>query len=572
MAFDYISEITEKYAKQYDLCSSSEKCSSYSKESIMLPMRDDVCLHTLIFKPDMHQDKYPVVLMRTCYPEQDRVYRLHGEKMAKHGYVFVYQYSRGRELSEGDWVPNVNERQDGIDTVNWLYEQKWCETIGYWGYSYTGLAGWAMADAVQEKVSSMLLMHYGTDRFTSAYEKGSFRHDILTSWSMENTKKTTDASYPDYIRSCRYMPQSEADEKLWGERSETYREYIKNTRITDPYWQQGWWKELREIPEHINIPVYIISGWYDHHHASTMKTWERLSPQAKEHSWLEIGGWNHFMLPCLPDKKTEHLELEEIPRVLDWFQRTLVQKELPEKKIRIYRIGEDTWETISDKSQTKPEKTVYYLSGSNTASYKNPGCLTKKAGRDVSCFSYHYDPENPAETVSGEGLFKTMWKIGSLPCPKVNYRPDILSFVSDPIQHKLSICGKIRVKLFVRSDCEDTAFTARVMEIDDKGQAYHIRSSITTIGYELSDGADYVPGDILEVHIDMWEIAYTIQEGSRLRVDISSSDFPQFHIHSNYKGLWSEQTRTRTAFQTIFSGAPYLSCVEFPVCPDNNSL
>ena len=171
-------------------------------------MRDGVRLHTLIFLPETEKKTYPVILMRTCYPAQDTVYRSHGEQLARRGFAYVCQYSRGREKSQGEWEPNVNERNDGTDTVDWLKDQEWCGEIGYWGYSYSSLAGWAMADAVEGKVNSMFLAHYGTDRFVSAYEKGEFRHDILTSWSMENTREPIDASYPKYIESCRYRPQT----------------------------------------------------------------------------------------------------------------------------------------------------------------------------------------------------------------------------------------------------------------------------------------------------------------------------------------------------------------------------
>ncbi len=121
------------------------------------------------------------------------------ENCALRGYAFVYQFCRGTGGSEGEWFPNINERDDGIDTVNWICEQPWCEAVGYWGASYTALTGWAFADAAKGKVSSMFLVHYGTDRFASAYHKGLFHHDILTSWSMQNAGRPVDA---DYISSC----------------------------------------------------------------------------------------------------------------------------------------------------------------------------------------------------------------------------------------------------------------------------------------------------------------------------------------------------------------------------------
>lgn len=563
MSEDYINLMIKWYEDQYKNSGVPEICGNIRKKSEMVPMRDGVRLHTLIFLPETEKKTYPVILMRTCYPAQDTVYRSHGEQLARRGFAYVCQYSRGREKSQGEWEPNVNERNDGTDTVDWLKDQEWCGEIGYWGYSYSSLAGWAMADAVEGKVNSMFLAHYGTDRFVSAYEKGEFRHDILTSWSMENTREPIDASYPKYIESCRYRPQTEVDIKLWGQRSESYHAYITNTRITDPYWQSGWWKVLREIPGKMKIPIYMISGWYDHHHGSSMKAWENLNEESKKHSWLEIGGWNHFMEPCLQDKKTDHMDPGEIGRMLNWFCTTLIDKKAPEQKINIYRIGEDKWRQIPDwpVNGGKPER--FWLEKTVGAGKKNTGRLSPDCPMKGEAFCYVYDPDDPVETVSGEGLLKTMWKTGSLLQPEPGYRDDVLSFLSDPLEKDMKICGKIRIRLFVKSDCEDTAFTAKVMEVDPEGKAYHIRSSVTTLSHELLE--TYNPGDEVEVSIEMWDIAYTVPSGYCIRIDISSSDFPQYNIHSNTKGLWSEQTETKKAHQTILAGGEHPSCVDIPV-------
>lgn len=574
MAFDFVAMICEKVKKQFAESGYEEICAQFTSETVMVPMSDGVRLKTFVYRPVMEQEKFPVILMRTCYPNQETVYHIYGECFAKRGYVFALQYSRGRGGSEGLWEPNINERKDGIDMVDWLLAQPWCDCIGCWGHSYSAMTGWATADAVEGKVASMFLQEYGCDRYVSAYEKGAFRHDILTSWSMENAGKPVTA---DYLESCQYMPQSEVDEKLWGQEVPSYRQYISNAKSTDDLWQSGWWKQLREIPGKTKIPMMVLSGWYDHHHGSSMKTWERLSETAKAHSWLVVGGWNHFFTPCLPDKRTEQIESEELPRALEWFDLTLKKKSLPEQKVRYYEIGEDTWHTCKDwKPEENAKRTLYLQSGgapgasgvtfaaggqTETAS----GALTEQPPVQEGVLSYTYDPNDPLMSTSGEGLLKSMDKVGSLPQPPCCHRGDVLSFVSDPLEKPLAICGSPSVNLFVATDGEDTAFTAKLMEVTPQGKAYHIRSSITTIGAELLEGQRYEPGSIVEVSIDMWDIAYTVKAGSRIRVDISSSDFPLYNIHSNYAGLWSVQTSVRAAKQTVRTGGAYPSCVSLPV-------
>lgn len=620
MAFDFAAMLCAQVQKQFDESGYPQLCEAGEPETVMVPMGDGVRLKTFVFRPAEVQGKLPVIFQRTCYPNQEKVYRIYGENFAKRGYAFVLQYSRGRGGSEGVWEPNVNERRDGIDAVDWLCAQPWCGVIGCWGHSYSAMTGWAVADAVEGKVASMLLQDYGTDRFVSAYEKGAFRHDVLTSWSMENAAEPVHA---DYLESCRYMPQSEVDEKLWGQRVPSYRQYIASPKLSDPLWQSGWWKQLREIPEKTAIPILVLSGWYDHHHGSSMKTWERLGAAAKEHSRLVIGGWNHFFSPCLPDKQTEQNQGEEILRALEWFELTLKERKLPEQEVRYYEIGKDSWSVCRDwKPQENRKKCLYFgvLPGSIANEAEQPGSIGNEVGQpegsgngtcqpesigneagqpgsigneacqqgsaartaagagtgklsgvlsaalpeEAAQLSYIYDPENPVETTGGEGLLKNMDKVGSLPQPPCGYRDDVLSFVSEPLDEPLSICGRPSVKLYVGTDGEDTAFTAKLMEVTPEGKAYHIRSSITSIGAELAEGERYEPGSTVEVTVDMWDIAYTVGKGSRIRVDISSSDFPLYSIHSNYAGLWSEQTKVRAAKQTVRMGGACPSCIVLP--------
>lgn len=559
MAEDFMTAAVKRVEAQFEKSGVSENCAAFERKENQIEMRDGVKLHTIYYFPkeDTAEEKtYPVILTRTCYPGNDRIHRAYGEGLARRGYVYVYQYCRGRENSEGKWEPNINERKDGIDTMNYLVEQPWCEILGYWGHSYTSMTGWAFADAAEGKVAAMFLEDYGTDRFTSAYEKGCFRHDILTAWSMENAEKPVNA---DYRESCRYLPQIEVDEALWGQKVPSYREYITSPSPDAALWQTGWWKQLREIPSKTKVPIYLLSGWYDHHHGSSMKTWERLNEETKQHSWLEIGAWNHFFQICLEGKEVLHPQNEEIPKMLEWFELTLKQKEIPTQRIRAYEIGADRWiDTVSDGLGEKG------TAGSMTL-YLDEKALRADAPEQEKTRNYTFDPATPVESIGGEALLHTMPQIGSHLQPEPDYREDVLSFVSEPLEETFTLNGKASVRLFVESDCEDTAFTAKIMEVTPEGKAYNIRSSIATLEQGKTEAGTYEPGSVAEVQITMWNIVYTILKGSRIRVDVSSSDFPQYHVHSNQKGLWSEKTENKIAHQTIHTGGVHASCVILPL-------
>ena len=560
---DILKMVVNNLIKEYEDCGTPEIYTDFIETTYMVPMRDGVSLETFVYMPKTDNStenavpkKWPVILQRTCYPFWDKSMKVHGEMIAKRGYVFIYQYCRGQHGSEGEWKPNIYERNDGIDTIDWICSQTWAGRIGVWGRSYGALIGWAMADAVKGKVASMFLGVYGTDRFASAYQKGSFRHDVLTSWTMEN------AGYPikaDYLESCKHRPQVNVDEAMWGGRIDWYRDYILNQNITDDYWQSGWWKELREIPSKVQIPLYVISGWYDHHHGSSMLTWKRLNPEAKEHSWLEVTGLDHIGFKCLEDRKTDNDIKDEIKKMFKWFKLTLVEGKLPEKKATFYEINTDSWHKFDDIDAADIENQSYFLNVEGPQK-----TLISEKSQDSASVSYIYDPENPVMTHGAESLLSTRHAIGSLKQPEPDYREDVLSFVSEPLEKDISIFGRIKVKLWVKSDCEDTAFTAKLIEVRPDGTAYNIRSSITTIAADVKNG-NYTSNTPVRVEIDMWEIFYHIKAGCRLQLDISSSDFPQYSIHSNFKGKWAVQEKTQKAHQTILCGNENASEIILPI-------
>lgn len=543
-------EAVKNVQAQFDACPFTGPVHEHTAEEIWLPMSDGVRLHTLVYKPQ-GEARFPVLLQRSCYPDQLEMYRVYGRELTRRGYGYVVQICRGTGKSEGEWEPNVNERRDGSDTLQWLDAQPWVESIGYFGASYLALTGWAVADIVPPKVKGMLLTVYGTDRFTSAYEKGLFRHDVLTGWAMSNAGHPVEA---DYLESCRYRPHAGVDTALWGGRLEWYQDWIHATRRDDPYWQQGWWKLLRDVPGKTKVPVYIVEAWYDHHFGSAVRTYCALNEETKKHSWLDIGCWNHMSQPCVEWGEQKHLENGDVHRVLEWFDLLLKEKKLPQARVSTYVMREDTWKELEAWPAPVSAVRKLYMGKAGTLSDKPEG--------EETC-SFWYDPEDPCPTHGAESVLTTITEAGSLRQPEPNYRPDVVSFVSEPVDEPLPICGRIKAHLRVATDGEDTAFTAKLMEVFPDGTAYNIRGGITTIQADLPQGQTYTPGEAADVCVELWDMAWTVQPGSRLRLDVSSSDFPQYAVHSNYAGIWSEQTETRIAQQTIFLGKD--SYVELPL-------
>lgn len=530
----------------------------------MVAMRDGIRLRTMICRPE-GDGPWPVLFVRTPYPMAD-LFRAHGEAYAQRGFAYVVQFCRGTVGSEGIWKPNVNEPDDGIDSVNWLAGQSWCRSIGMHGVSYMALTGWIIADQLPDKVKTLYLCHYGVDRYRSAYKDGLFRHDILTGWAMGNAgRPVTDDEHfaADYLKACRHRPHITVDENLWGVKLDWYRDWITQTDEDSPYWQMGFWGKLKQIPEKIKVPVCIVAGWFDHHLEGTVLGYEKLNPQTKKMSRLIVGAWDHDFKPAIPGHQNKHAALNINADMFHWFDTILQDDRLPDPEIRTYVIGEDRWQSWDHwPIRRQAEKTLYLTAcrHDNPAAYR----LSSDKPDQTGAIEYQYDPDNPVYTNGGETIFMSKTIRGSCLQNPPGDREDVISFISDVMTEDTLVTGRINIRLFVSSDCADTCFTAKIMDLMPDGKAYNIRSGLTTLAYRNGSRKrrSYQPGRIEELNITLLPVTWSIRAGSRIRVDIASSNFPEYAIHSNQQGIWSIQETTKIANQSVHIGGPYAAAIQ----------
>ena len=529
-----------------------------SVQEIMLPTENGYHLRTIVYLPE-GKGSFPTLLYRTPYPGIQEEAKAVAEEFCKRGFAYVIQMCRGTCGSEGDWSPNIYEKTDGAAVLQWLYEQKWCKSIGLFGCSYMAYTCWAATASLNDKVRAMYVTHYGSDRYASLYKNGLFKMDLMTGWAKDNAGFPVKAGL---LESCAYIPQIEVDEKLWGRRLDWYRDWITHTLKGDEYWHQGFWEELNKAPGKMQIPVYVGAGWFDHHYGGTVTSFLDLSSEAACMSHLRIGAWNHGFRPCLEGYPGGDFQNSDVKSSLDWFVGILREGKIPKRKISLYFIGADIWKDY-DEFPVQADYTETLRFTSNRSICSDP---VREVNNAEGRIGYIYDPTDPVPSHGAEAMFTTKSEIGSLLQPEPDYRPDVISFVSDPLQKDMVICGQMKVKLYVSSDAEDTAFTSKIMEVKADGKAYNIRSGIATLAFREDEyhRLAYTPGEIVPVTLDNWEIAWKLSKGSRLRVDISSSDFPAYAVHTNYPGIWSIQDKTKAAKQTIYTDDAHPSCIEIP--------
>lgn len=504
-----------------------------------VPMRDGVKLATTIYFPDKGEE-WPVLFTRNPYPNNKTVLEAIYTPLVEHGYCLVIQDCRGTGESEGEWEPFINEREDGIDSLEWLSKQLWMNgNIGTFGRSYSGFTQWIVADCLTKEVKTMFIEVFGVDRFSQIYMNGMYREDIYTSWAFANSGVKSELSIADlYKKALEILPANQRDKKLLGTELPFYQHYIKECSEDSSYWQDSIWKNLKEIPSKIKIPIVITGGWADHHLDGTMYAYEQLNEEIKDRSKLIIGPWDHLgnTTGKLQYPMSSKHGFMNIHAHLLWFDSQLKGEEA-KLESEVYVIGMKKWEKLKTWPPKSHQTKLFF-----SADYGLTDQLSKKGS-----VSFNYDPKNPVMTNGGSALLAwispgfTNLPHGFTKQEDYEDRNDVLIFKSEPIGEALTVMGKISVKLLVSSSAEDTAFTVKVCEEFANGDSYNITDGITSIcsNKNGTHSNSYKKYEKVALDIDMWDIAWQFQVGSKIRIDVSSSNFPMYHIHSNTKKLWS---------------------------------
>jgi len=543
-------------------------------EEIMVEMRDGVKLSTDVYFPE-GKGPWPVILIRSPYNAFNAMSYM-AKVFAGYGYVGIHQDVRGAFDSEGEWFPVIHERDDGVDMLTWLVKQSWQDgNIAMFGGSYFGFTQMAVADMLPPEVKTLVPMVVGTDVRNMMSENGMFFTDVWMGWpALMHDGKVHLFNGRNFQKALKHLPAKDADEVYFGKRLDWFQEIIGGINETSSLLQREESRALREVPEKIEVPVLMVSAWYDLFAAVQLADFQRLGSRSK--SRIIIGPWSHLLgIMGDGDKDLPGAGniLDNMPRILNWFDHHLRGGELEEwGPVEIYAIGDDRWETY-DIWPPKTGTMRFYPCDTGRAHGCDGGRLTSRPSGTSEAISYTYDPLDPVPTKGGNSLlmFSLPGFGGEDPSSRdqkgLCERDDVITFVSDPLTEPLAIRGRVRVRLAVSSTAEDTAFTAKLIEVDPDGLALNIADGITRLAYRNGSGRalSYSPGQKIELNFQMHPVAWTVQPGYRLRLDISSSNFPAYHAHANRAGPWAEQKEPIKAEQTIHTGNIDTTYVELPI-------
>jgi putative CocE/NonD family hydrolase len=517
----------------------------------MVPSADGTKLFTRVMLPCEPEGRvFPAVFHRSPYEPGISAGEFTAENIKgpmydflAAGYAVVNQHCRGTGLSEGVFRNMMNEREDGLSTLDWIKKQPWYGGgIFLYGASYKSFVHSAYIPSHPSEVRGAVLAVMPSNLFYVSYEKNTYKHDLYTLWFTRLYMKNqlnAEEKFNLTKEELKNRPLIELPERVYGHKVPEMTDTFLHNRPDDEFWRTGTgFGDAYETPHVIDFPLLLIGGFYDIHYKGTLDFWERLNPAARQKSAFLIGPWGHsHNTPpeheaLFPRSRRGHPEVE-------WFNHIRIGTPLTcvrEGKIRYYSAGEG-WRYADALGADSSGKLTLYPSDDGRL------CCSPSDGSR----SYEYDPRNPAFFPGGSNVFQS-GNAGLQMQPGPDFRPDVLSFVSEPFENEVILDGGIHARLEVSSDCTDTAFFVRADIIRD-GAAWYMRDTIVSISDTVRN---YKPGKKVEIDIALDPVAWKIRPGDRIRFDISSSDFPTYNAHSNTSVYWCYAKRTRIAHNTVY--------------------
>lgn len=548
-----------------------------------------------------------------------------GAYFARRGYVTVIQDCRGRYRSEGSFTKYLGEARDGHDTLAWIAAQPWCNgCIGTYGLSYAAHTQTALATQRPPGLTAMLIDSGG---FSNAY-RGGIRHggafelkqatwayrEALRNAQVKNDETTRKALASENIGAWFLtMPWERGHSPLKA--ASEYEDYLFEQwehGNFDSYWQQPELYAAGHYDAFDNIPTMLLCGWWDPYAQTTTDNYLGISRRRRGLVRLVLGPWTHgersvtfagdvdFGPQATLDGAiaANYLEFR-----LHWFNRWLKPAAYPptnndDPVVRYFRMGGGSghrndsgrldhggsWHSATDWPLPETVFTRYYLHAN--------GSLLPVCARDENLLEFVFDPAHPVPTIggsitSGEPLMtagaydqRTNAKLfgAQEPYQPLAQRPDVLVFETPDLENDVEVTGPIMLKLWVSSTARDTDFTAKLIdwhppsEDYPEGFAMNITDGIIRCRYRKSWQQPELlkPGEVVEISIEPMPTSNLFKQGHRIRLDVSSSNFPRFDVNPN-SGEAEGQARLRqAATNRIHMSADFQSHILLPIIPRQN--
>jgi len=548
-----------------------------TERSVTMKTRDGVVLRADVYRPKAG-GKFPVLLERTPYNKGEGNSEL-GMRAAALGYVVIIQDVRGRFTSEGEWYPFKHESEDGYDTVEWAASLPYANgKVGMFGGSYVGATQMLAAIAAPPHLAGVFPVVTASNYHDGwTYQGGAFEQWFNESWTSGLVQDTLDR---------RLRGSGNAMKWIWKLPLTTYPFVdVPNPSSLAGYFMDwahhpdfdDYWKQW-SIEDHytnVKVPAYSVGGWYDIFQGGTIRNYAGLKTRVAGQR-LMMGPWYHgpfngkagdldFGASARGDTDSEML------RWYDHLLRNIDNGAGRDKPVKIFVMGRNVWRNEDDWPLARARVTHYFLHSAGSANTRmGDGALSLSAPEAEQADHYIYDPANPVPTHGG-GLCcdNDHLSSGAFDQRTIEERQDVLVYTTPALSSDFEVSGPIAVELYVGSSAVDTDFTAKLVDLWPNGFAQNLTDGILRARYRSSHSSPepMKAGKVYKIRIDMWNSSNVFLAGHRLRLDISSSNFPRFDRNLNTGEAAGTSSSMVKAENTIYHDAQHPSALILPVVP-----
>lgn len=545
-------------------------------------MRDGTVLRADVYRPDDDEPR-PVLVHRIPYNRQNPMSLTNSMfppmVAASRGYVVVVQDTRGRFGSDGSFQPFTQEGADGYDTIEWAASQSWSNgRVGIYGSSYMGVTALqAVAARPPHLTAAIAYLTGGNYQDGWVYSGGAFEWLFNLRWAAgpaasEMHRLGLDAETEKDMRRRLEWIVHDPEHALWhtpiadvfGDVAETipfWSEWMEHPGY-GPYWESV---DLSRTLVGTTIPTLNVAGWYDPFLFGQLEVWRALrqGSGATVHE-LMIGPWDHETYQSVHSNAAGDRFFgpsavggaSGLGRTfLGWFDRHLrdVPPEAEQAPVRYFHMGPDHWVSTTNWPPAVDSTAMFLRSGGGANSSLGDGTLIDRSPDSEVVDSFIYDPRDPVPTLGGRHLGFRYGRAGIRDQADLELRDDVLVYTGPILTEPVDILGAVRLIVYVRSSAPTTDFTAKLVDVAPDGYCANVAEGIYRVTEADGDLTGPVP---VEVCIDMWDTAYRFAAGHRIRLEVSSSNFPRFDRNGNVAGgsAFVPEHEWTTAAQQVWSG------------------
>ncbi|MCE2458660.1 MAG: CocE/NonD family hydrolase [Dehalococcoidia bacterium] len=545
---------------------------------VEMQVRDGTILRSDIYRPN-ETGKFPTLVQRTPYSKNGEVLVEQGHKLAERGYVVVQQDIRGRYRSEGEFMPALltskhMDSEDGYDAVEWAAVLPWSTgRVGTVGISYNAWTQWELAHKRPPHLVAMMPSAIAADLLDRELS-GVLRLGRALWWTMNTLAPdfrnrlgdspgpvTVDEADRLYVERDRYkwqwyLPLGDLPDYSLSGMGKHWRSWLKDHAVDN--------FKFMDRHKDVSVPALTTTGWYDQQigaikHFTGMRQ-NGMTEEARSWQRLIVGPWSHTLdftsqvgeIDFGPEAARDFFQIAD-----DWFRYWLKGEdsgitEWPQ--IELFVMGANRWRAENEWPLARTEYTDYYL--------RSDGLLNAQPPGDEPGDSYDYDPRDPVMT-----LFSPVCQQEPYNQRELDDRHDILIYQTPPLDQPVEVTGPVTVNLWATSSARDTDFVVKLMDVWPDGFVQELCHGIVRARYRDSFTSPSLiePGKPYEYSIQVHPTSNLFKRGHRIRLDVSSSDFPNFDRNHNTGGDDYFESTLVIAHQTVHHDAMRPSRVTLPI-------